>query len=238
MKARVRRLYTDGRCRFIPTPHNKVINWGCSTRPVWYRGACPLLFNHWEAVQVAANKLKTFDLLATDTNIPIPVYTTDRNTALQWVNEGIPTLGRTTLNGHSGQGIVVATNEAELPVNCPLFVQYIKKKHEYRIHIAFGKVIDVQHKRKCREYNGVVDYVVRNHHTGWVYCRDGLVRSDRAEQVAMDAVRLLGLDFGAVDIIYNQHYDAYYVLEVNTAPGLTGTTLVNYTNAFYEELTK
>ena len=41
----------------------------------------------------------------------------------------------------------------------------------------------------------------------------------------------IGLDFGAVDVIYNGHSNRAYVLEINTAPGLTGTTLDNYAAA-------
>jgi D-alanine-D-alanine ligase-like ATP-grasp enzyme len=41
----------------------------------------------------------------------------------------------------------------------------------------------------------------------------------------------LELDFGAADVIYNAQQDRAYSLEVNSAPGIMGTTLVNYTNA-------
>ena len=47
----------------------------------------------------------------------------------------------------------------------------------------------------------------------------------------MLAIKVLGLDFGAVDIIYNKQEDKWYVLEVNTAPGIYGTTLDKYVNA-------
>lgn len=168
--------------------------------------------------------------------MPIPEYTTERDVALSWVRDGVLVVGRTKLNGHSGAGIILAGREEDVPDNCPLYVKYIKKKHEYRVHVAFGKVIDVQHKRKRRDYDGDVDYAVRNHHTGWVYCREDLEVSDAVKQSAIAAVAALGLDFGAVDIIYNERYNAHYVLEVNTAPGLEGTSVENYANIFYEEL--
>jgi D-alanine-D-alanine ligase-like ATP-grasp enzyme len=40
------------------------------------------------------------------------------------------------------------------------------------------------------------------------------------------------LDFGAVDVIWNEKEDKYYVLEVNTACGLEGTTLDKYVEQF------
>jgi len=56
--------------------------------------------------------------------------------------------------------------------------------------------------------------------------------------VALAAVSALGLDFGAVDIIYNEHENQYYVLEVNTAPGLEGTTVEKYAEAFAKEFSR
>jgi D-alanine-D-alanine ligase-like ATP-grasp enzyme len=44
------------------------------------------------------------------------------------------------------------------------------------------------------------------------------------------------LDFGAVDIIYNAKRNECYVLEVNTAPGLEGTTVEKYATKFASEL--
>lgn len=46
------------------------------------------------------------------------------------------------------------------------------------------------------------------------------------------AVKACGLDFGAVDIIWNNHYQKAYVLEINTAPGLEGSSVDNYRKAF------
>ena len=50
-------------------------------------------------------------------------------------------------------------------------------------------------------------------------------------KLAVDCVNHIGLDFGAVDIIYNNRDDVCYLLEVNTAPGLQGTTLEKYKDA-------
>ena len=47
----------------------------------------------------------------------------------------------------------------------------------------------------------------------------------------------IDLQFGAVDIIWNEKENKCYVLEINTAPGLVGTTLTKYTEAFTKEIT-
>jgi D-alanine-D-alanine ligase-like ATP-grasp enzyme len=51
-------------------------------------------------------------------------------------------------------------------------------------------------------------------------------------ELGVAAVAAVGLDFGAVDIIWNQTQDRCYVLEINTAPGLCNTTCQKYAEAF------
>jgi glutathione synthase/RimK-type ligase-like ATP-grasp enzyme len=46
------------------------------------------------------------------------------------------------------------------------------------------------------------------------------------------AVAALGLDFGGVDVIWNERRQMAYVLEVNTACGLEGQTVNDYAEAF------
>jgi hypothetical protein len=58
------------------------------------------------------------------------------------------------------------------------------------------------------------------------------VCSNKVKLEALRAVLALNLDFGAVDVIYNQHRDRAYVLEVNTAPGIAEYT----TNVYAEHL--
>lgn len=173
---------------------------------------------------IAQNKLSTLRVL-TDQNIPCVEWTTDPQVARQYGS----VVCRHTLTGHSGQGIEIwdALPGRELP-NAPLYTKYFKRKYECRIHVFNGKVIDAQIKRKRAGTEGDTDNQVRNVHTGWVYCREGYTPDDRVKAIAIAAVAALELDFGAVDIIYNQHHNEYRVLEVNTAPGLEGTTLTNY----------
>jgi D-alanine-D-alanine ligase-like ATP-grasp enzyme len=42
------------------------------------------------------------------------------------------------------------------------------------------------------------------------------------------------LDFGAVDVIWNEKQQRAYVLEVNTAPGLEGQTVDDYARGIKE----
>lgn len=185
---------------------------------------------------IAQNKLTTFQALQEAGVTTVP-WTSDRDVASQWTGM---VMARHTLTGHSGQGIEtydVEANPFQHFPDAPLYTKYIKKTYECRVHVFGERVIDAQIKRKVRdaEENNAL---VRNIYTGWVYCREDFILPDAARDIAIAATRAVGLDFGAVDLIYNQHYDQFYVLEVNTCPGLTGQTLTNYTNAikgFYNE---
>jgi len=68
---------------------------------------------------------------------------------------------------------------------------------------------------------------------GWVYARSDVAIPDMLCTIAMEAVLLLGLDFGAVDIGHKVNENKFFVFEVNTAPGLEGSTLDKYSKAIY-----
>ena len=164
----------------------------------------------------------------------MPEWTTIREEAAKWVSDGISVVCRTVLNGHSGRGIIVADTVEQL-VGAPLYVKYVKKLKEFRVHVAFNNVLDVQEKRRRSEVGADADSRIRNHHTGWVYCRENLSEPDGLRETAIAAIAALGLDFGAVDLIYNQKRNQVLVLEVNTACGLEGTTLQNYVSLIVEK---
>jgi glutathione synthase/RimK-type ligase-like ATP-grasp enzyme len=193
--------------------------------------------NNLAALRVASNKLSTFQALKDKDGIRIPEYTTDLAEATGWITEKHTVVCRTVLGGHSGAGIVLAGVSTEL-VRAPLYVKYVKKQQEFRVHVAFGGVIDVQEKRQRKDTpeGFKTDFQVRNHHTGWVYCREDINQPEGLGDMAVRTVSALGLDFGAVDIIYNVKQQLLYVLEVNTAPGLEGTTVERYADAFWENL--
>ncbi len=150
-------------------------------------------------------------------------------------NEG-GILCRTLTRASGGRGITLARRLSEL-VEAPLYTEYVKKADEYRVHIFGGEVIDIQQKRKRREIpNEQINYQIRNHASGWVYCRDGINCPDSVIAASHSALGVLGLDFGAVDVGFNRHKEEPCVYEVNTAPGLEGATLNSYAEAIIRKL--
>lgn len=214
--------------------HKTIINWGASRLPEEV-GRC-VIINNPAAVHRASDKLQFF----TNAECRKPEWFTDKAAAREWIleNSGCIVV-RNVLNGHSGEGIELIGEEQarfeELPT-APLYTAYVPKKQEYRVHVFRGEVIDVQRKARRRDVpDEAINWKVRNHANGFVFARNGdALRDVPADCLvqAVSAVTSLGLDFGAADVIYNDRQSLAYVLEVNTAPGLEGTTLTNYVAAF------
>lgn len=125
----------------------------------------------------------------------------------------------------------------ELP-HAELYTSGVKNHGEYRVHVMDEEVILYQKKsRRVDEDGNVVtaegeEADVRNLASNWVYRTGNLKRLERVEQLAIDAIKSVGLTFGAVDIIKDEDGEVY-VIEVNSAPGLGNTeTLEAYTNGF------
>jgi glutathione synthase/RimK-type ligase-like ATP-grasp enzyme len=229
-----KRLKTEG-SRYIPRAHHIIVNWGTSSVPTSVQDGGCLLLNRGDAVSIASDKLHTFQKLSEQATIGIniPQWTVSRQEALTWIEQGSKVVARTLLRGHSGNGIVMVDSIDSLEeVTAPLYVKYIKKQQEYRVHVFNGSVIDVQRKmRRTDTPDDAVDWQVRNHSNGFIFGREGVSLPDTALAMCVDSVAALGLDFGAVDLIWNERADTYYVLEINTACGLTGTTLDKYVAA-------
>ena len=113
-------------------------------------------------------------------------------------------------------------------------VQLIEKTKEWRVHVFRGEVLRIA--RKVWVGTGdIPTHPVWNQERGWHYrYQVDLADTTRRnlEGLAKRAVVALGQDFGAVDIIRDCRKN-YYVLEVNSAPGIIANpnTLAAYAEA-------
>lgn len=229
---RCMKVYPDRAYR--PRPDDVIINWGSSQPPRWSSLMHDFPLNPFHNTCGASNKLAAFNSME-EGEVSIPEFTTRWGQADDWMQQDRHTIVvRHKLIGHSGEGIEIVSHTEgvmDLP-EAPLYVKYIKKSAEYRVHVFKGQVIDIQQKRKKRGVeNDEVDYKVRSYANGWVFCRDDINPHASVSTEAINAVDSLGLDFGAVDVIWNNHHRKAYVLEVNTAPGLEGATVGKYVGA-------
>jgi glutathione synthase/RimK-type ligase-like ATP-grasp enzyme len=210
-----------------------IINWGNSKLPT--KGNIKAILNGPTAVALSKNKYLTLDKLKYY-NVPTVEFTRNQEVAKQWYNDGHIVYGRHTLFGQAGEGIEVITEDTLKFPSCPLYTKGVVKAHEYRVHVCAGKAFDFAKKRRRSEGNN--DDYIKNLEGGWVFCREGVTLPKEVEAAAVRAVSALCLDFGAVDILYKEKDNRVYVLEINTAPGLEGVTLLNYSKVLKDLLIK
>jgi glutathione synthase/RimK-type ligase-like ATP-grasp enzyme len=211
-------VYADDHC---------VINWGDSKCPVY-----PNMLNHPGAIAKASNKALASRVFSQH-NVPQPVTLYNRQDAIEYMyKHGGIMYCRTIVNGSQGKGIVIAHSAQQL-VDARMYTAGITgPRAEYRVHVFNEDVIYVQQKKRRNGYkeNENFNDDVRNLDGGWVFAVQDVECPDKVIDAAVAAVTALNLDFGGVDIVEDAEGNAY-VLEVNTACGLQGTTVDKYVTA-------
>lgn len=214
-----------------------LINWGNSTVDLSHLPSVKV-YNKPENVALASNKTKFFQAIeefnekAEDSGsvkVNIPDWTTSVRTARQWYNDGFDIVCRHTVQSHSGNGIHLAEYREDVRADqavpkAPLYTKYMKKRDEYRVHVVAGKPIFVQRKAVDSSSDNVVNYQIRNRNNGFVFVVQDLNPDPSVISNAVNAVNALGLDFGAVDVIWNERRQLATVVEVNTACSLQSTS--------------
>ena len=214
--------------KFNPARATAVVNWGSTLCPT-----SPNVINGGQAVAEAVDKGLLRDKLLAAGDIRIPETLTQEQ-AIARLRDGRKVVVRSLMRASEGRGMRVIDNPEELPTHIDGarvrdFTKYIPKRHEYRVHCADGVgVFFVQQKRKRREHDGH-NYQIRNRSNGWVFAHNEIhpPPCDVLRQ-AWRGFSETDLDFGAVDIIWNERSGKAWLLEINTAPGLEGETLLRY----------
>lgn len=237
----IRRLRRSN-SRFRPRSTDLIINWGNPT--VKLLNAQYL--NTPEAVAVASDKIESFQQLD---NL-CPEWAVDKDKATLWLQQGHRVISRALTRGSQGRGTTVYSFDGTdysqdyesfleartVPLYVKVFGTVPSRVSEYRVHVFDHAIIDVQMKRKRRDYDGDFCPYIRSARNGWVFCREDLgdyvpQTAHAIDVAAFDAVSCLRLNFGAVDIAVDETTGNVCVYEVNTAPGLEGTTLESYSRA-------
>lgn len=167
-------------------------------------------------------------------NIPAPEYTFQESVARGWLNDGHVVFCRTLTRASEGRGIVVAETVDQL-VPAPVYTKYMKKKREFRVHIFKDKVVRIVEKKKRAGWQDQRDTRIRNTANGYVFCRSVENLPDGVAELALRASKVTSSDFKGVDIGYNEKLNTLFVIEVNSAPGIEGTTVNEYVDSILED---
>jgi hypothetical protein len=216
--------------KFVPPDDTLIVNWGWT--PKEYRPQCVVdneyrTLNKFSGIYNAMNKLRAFNKLkgAIGLSQMLPDYTTDYEEAKGWVDFDETVYARSTLIGSGGGGITVVDGSTELPTDSELYVKGVATRHEYRIHVV-GEQVLIQRKALV---GGGSHSAVRNYDNGYTFINE-FTMSDSLKKLlevaSVRAVKVLGLDFGAVDIVTTA--TDIYILEVNTAPGVSASTTIDF----------
>lgn len=155
-------------------------------------------------------------------NIPVPTFAAANRahgTPFKY-----PILARRT-NHHGGTDIAITMQPEDINVRIQqganFFTEFIPVKDEYRVWIYRRRHLGTY--KKYLKYPEKYKRVGRNYQNGFAFELVPAASLPRnAVDLAASAVEALGLDFGAVDILESTESGKFYVLEVNTAPGVEG----------------
>jgi glutathione synthase/RimK-type ligase-like ATP-grasp enzyme len=154
-------------------------------------------------------------------------FSTDQDEVFDWLEKGNTVFGRRLLNSSCGKGIIVMENPNEYVV-CPVYTLYKKKKREFRVHVFKDTIVSVVEKRKKTGWTDQRDTKVRNLANGYIFCQQVENEPAGLRELALAAAKVSPSDFRGVDIGYNERNDELFIIEVNSAPGITGTNIRKY----------
>jgi hypothetical protein len=214
--------------RFRSRNDKFVVNWGCSDTPF------DTHLNPAWAVSEAIDKVLTYAALdMVGINVPRLFMTRQQADDYLYANPDGIILGR--MNGLSGgKGIDIYRSGDTIHYHHHFYSVLEPSDTEYRVHIVRTKLIALHQKRQrkgMKEWWDDNKRIIRCHDNNWILCRTNVEFNSDVAAVARRAVEALGLDFGAVDVLWHEE-NGPTVLEVNTAPGIEGSLVVAYANAF------
>jgi glutathione synthase/RimK-type ligase-like ATP-grasp enzyme len=197
-----------------------LIRWG-SRKDGFLDSHFETVINNARAINLASDKLASLDKMA-ENEINVPQFSEDPNILIE--EFGFPILGRKRYHAR-GTDIQLCLQRRDFRNLMDYYVQYIPTVREYRLHVVGDEVIRVQ--GKFLDFPTHSLPWVRNYTTGYRFRGPRKRLKKERLTMAVNAVKSLGLDFGAVDLIVADD-GLGYVLEVNTAPSCSPMTATEY----------
>ena len=209
------------------------------------------IINTQDMVRAASNKKKARQTFA-EQGVPAPELFLKPSDVSK---DDLPVVGRTSYH-HKGQGFWFCKSLSQVKKaskeGATHFMEFVSNTREYRVH-SFVKMksrnlspdergpdhyvsIKISEKRWTAEGEPDPSEPQKNHEFGWTFMAPKERREEELDVVryaAKQAIAALGLDFGAVDVMYRVRAKQPYVLEVNSTPSLSdenATTCEVYAN--------
>ena len=194
------------------------VRWGSSRFCGCKAKEYPKVINSSVAILNAVDKELALKLLSTKVKIP----------TLYWGNTTIPAGVRVVYREryHSeGSNFKVITGPFRVEGPGYHATEFIPTPYEYRAWVC-GDRVRVAKRIKLRENE---DYEVNPCRSKWGY--EVITTTDNMKKLALASVKVLKLDFGAVDFLWSEDHNCYFVLEVNTGPSLDTPALLEFFRA-------
>lgn len=213
------------RCKYGTTPADNdfIIGWGMSISNGYGSLNKSIHLNKFKAHKLLAKKVKVPVLWEKAEDIPSSAF---------------PVLGRD--KNHSCGTDIVYIESPDAMVKKDFYVQFVPKIAEIRAHVLGDKIYLSQKIPKHKTY----DKIIWNNSHGYTYLDItgstlGWYKNFLVRYSAKRAIRALGYDFGAVDIIISEveYLNRVFVLEVNSAPGLIDRRAKWYAE-YFKSMTK
>ena len=193
--------------------------------------------NTQDMVRASSNKRKAREIFQ-DKEVPAPKLFLSKN---QVTKEDLPVVGRTSYHS-KGTGFWFCRTLSEVAraskAGATHFLQFISNTREYRVHTFIKPdYYGTKEERSVEQYTSIKmsekvwagggkpnpNEPQKNHQFGWSFLGPQNRRDDEIRTVryaAKQAIAALGLDFGAVDVMYEIGTKKPLVLEVNSTPSL------------------
>lgn len=223
--------------RYQPNASDIIINWGASHFNLPSTFGVPVL-NYPNSIRNCCNKLATFRFLNLN-HVKTCDHTTSKIQAQNWLDEGYTVFGRDVVDGSGGIGIRIYQPNSNL-LDHLFYTKYIVNRYEFRVHCFYHGQNNYRFwiQQKKKRNNWINDYghlpnskYIKNHDNGYVFVFNDMDLSPtlhhKITTIACNGLIAMGIEFGAFDIV-TDYLDNAYILEVNTAPGIEGTTLQVY----------
>lgn len=215
-------------------PIDLLIRWGSSAS---VPNIPRKVLNKKEAVALASDKFESL-LKLKAANVPVPkmlVLTELQQFTLQEVSaRGLkqPILARESKHTQ-GKDILLCLQNKDLRRAVRwgknFLIEYIPTDREYRVHVFGNEIIRTSQKVLMSRHN-YLPYM-RNDDHNHTYRNPRIALTDHHKEVAINSVKALGLDFGAVDMVIGDDGNPF-VLEVNTGPSLIENGIDIYEQKF------